>query len=247
METCVVSVSTGSGGRAMASQLTKGMERFDQPRRQTMFFRSMPAALEVEPEQRCMRLVFLVDDRDPAREVSQWCIDAKGRLIQHPPQDSQPLTRRGHSHWQFRRARSIANAIERAFTGLKIVSDWSRWLIHKLDGVRIDRPTYIEERGSLELLIRVEPKVNFDQVYDFILHVLEQQPGFESRGTRRSAFTAEVELLIEQMPTDREESAAQPVVSGSTTKGLSETAADVLRMMMQRRNELEKEFIESNV
>ncbi len=165
--------------------------------------------------------------------------------MSHPRQPWRPESPR-HARWLMRRATSISAAIEKAFTGLKFTGDWSRWLIHKADGVKIERPTYIDERGSLELVIRVEPDANYDRVYRLAMQVLESQPGYESRGTPPSAFTADQEDAIEQMPKESEGRSIRPL-SVSPRRTVSQSAADVLRTLMYRRRELWADPLDSDV
>jgi hypothetical protein len=230
----------------MRNRSDEGPELLDQPRRQTMSFRSMPAALEADPERRSMRLVFVVNEPDPARENSRWHVDSQGCLI-----GDQPQVRRVAGSRYFRRAIGVAarisDAVEEAFTGLKFTSDWSRWLIHRADGVKIARPTYIEERGTLELVICVDPDANYDRVYRFIIDVLERQPGYEARAFRPPVFTREEEIAIELMPKgdqDRgipsREKRATPPLPDSPPKELWRSAADILRGLFERRRELSR-------
>ena len=228
----------------MGSRPDRGQELLDQPRRQTMSFKSMPAALEADPRRRSMRLVLLVDDQDRTRESHRWCVDEDGRLIGHQLQpwyvEGSPYYRR-----KIRVATAIADAVEKAFTGLKFTADWSRWLIHRTDGVKIERPAYVEERGALEMVIRVESGANYDRVYGFIMQVLERQPGYESRGSRPSVFTEEQETAIERMPKEDQGrlmpslvKRATPPLTDSPPREPWNLAGDVLRRFMQLRRGL---------
>jgi len=229
----------------MASRFDRGQELLDQPGRLTMSFRSMPAALEADPQSRSIHLVLLVNDPNFAsRESHRWQIDQKGRLnrIQLQPWLGDGD---GYMPWMMRRATAIAAAVEKAFTGLIFTAEWARWLVHRADGVKIERPAYLEERGTLEMVIRVEPDANYDRVYHFIMQVLERQPGYESRGSRPSIFTEEQEAAIEHMPKvdqerlipSRKKRASLPFTD-SPHREAWKSAADALRRFMQLRREL---------
>jgi hypothetical protein len=228
----------------MGSRPDRGQELLDQPRRQTMSFKSMPAALEADPQRRIMRLVLLVDDQDRARESHRWHIDQEGRLNNLP---LQPWSVEGSPYYwrKIRAATAIADAVEKAFTGLKFTADWSRWLIHRTDGVKIEGPAYFEERGALEMVIRVESDANYDRVYGFIMQVLERQPGYESRGFRPSVFTEGQETAIERMPKEDQgplmpslEKRATPPLTDLPPREPWNLAADLLRRFLQLRRGL---------
>jgi len=186
------------------------MELLDQPRRQTMSFHDMPAALEADPERRSMSLVLLVYEQEPARSSRCLGADKHGR--------------------RWKAASAISAAVDEAFTGLKLTADWTRWFVRRADGVKIERPTYIEDRGTLESVISVDPDTNYDDVYCFVLNVLERQPGYESRGSRRYVFTAVQEAEIERMPTESEGGEVAPLPS-PPNQHPSDAAADLLRRL----------------
>ncbi len=227
----------------MRKQPNPAAELFDQPDRQTMSFRNMAAALEADHVRRIVRLVFLVDERDPAHEYQRWYVNKKGQLtsLQLQPWS---LEEPRYSRWMMRAATRISAEVEKAFTGLILSSNWSRWLLHRVDGIKIERRTYIEEKGTLECVIEVGIHANYDAVYRLVMRVLEQQPGYESRGGTSFAFTKQEETAIEQMPRE-EHILALPPFAKRATPPLADSppgepwklAADVLRRIMQRRRE----------
>jgi hypothetical protein len=227
----------------MGKQPDLAVELFDQPDRQTMSFRDMAAALEADHVRRIVRLVFLVDERDPAREYHRWHVDRNGELtsLQLQPWSLEEPRYIGR---MMRAATRISAEVEKAFTGLILSSNWSRWLLHRVDGIKIERPTYIEEKGTLECVIEVDIHANYDAVYRSVMRVLEQQPGYESRGGTSFAFTKQQEAAIERMP--REDlilalppfaKRASPPLADSPPGEPWKLAADVLRRIMERRRE----------
>ncbi len=220
----------------MRNRPDEGAELLDQPRRQTMSFGNIDASLEADPRLRIIKLLFLVEDVEKARDYQRWHVDKTGELISL---QLQPwvVEEAPHSRRTYRAANAISAAVEKAFTGLKFSSKWSRWLVHRADGVKIERPAYIRERGTLELVMSVDPDANYDHVYRFVLRVLERHPGYEWRGSCPTGFTYEEESEIEEMAKEGEYRVIAPSAE-LPTKRPSEAAHRVLRKLLRHRREL---------
>lgn len=158
-----------------------------------MSFAGMPAALETDPFNRLIKLVFALCDAFGQPEVK--CN---------------------------RRAREILAAIEQEFTSVKMTGPLLRKLIDRCDDVSIGNHRFDPERHTIECVMRVGASQNFDSVYDFIVDVLEKQPHYEPRGAR-AVFTQSQEDAIEAMPKEDTGVPAQPTSVAIASDAARET------------------------
>jgi hypothetical protein len=207
-------------------------ELLDQPRRQTMSFGGMPAAVEADPEHRTIRLVFLVAEAPPPRPSRRICLDQTGASVDELRRSTIQAPK--YVSGIMNAARRITAAVEQSFTGLTFTAGWTRWLVRKTDRVQFDGPVYSEDRGTLEFGISIDRQTNYDLVYGRVLSVLEGQPDYEPRGSRRTAFTIADEDAIERMPKEGHGRQAS-VRTGRPTMGAFHAAGDVLRRCFEQR------------
>ena len=131
-----------------------------------------------------------------------------------------------------RRARSIIEAIEKEFSGVKLTAEFLRRIIHHADGVLIGPSAFDPGKGTIECTIRVDRGTNYDAVYRCVVRVLECQDDYEPRGGS-AGFTLAEEDMIEQMPAEGDVDPSETL--GSQCQDTSSAARNVLYGYMHGR------------